>query len=385
MPKSPEGVYRRAGHEDWSWRVQWREPGGPRRSLSGSGCVSVADAVARRSAALAEAGLMRGRGSAELAPWAGRPLGDFLGLWLESRQVKATTLATYRSVCGCLASAPMARVPLRRVSEAHLVAWVRSETARGVGHDTVLMRLGVLRRIFAYAVRLGLLAQNPAAYVKVVRQAPRQAPGFWDTATATRFLAACAASADPLYPLYRLALVSGLRRGELLGLHWADVDLAKGCLYVRRNRTLAGTEVVETTPKTASSEAAVPVDAETLRLLGRPGLGHVFRTPTAGGPWHPTSMIRRFVATCAEHGAPVIRFHGLRHSAASIMAEAGVPLAAAQERLRHWSPAMTATYTHVSAGRVREVADLMGAVLAGPAPGSPPGGHLRLVSGGSGR
>lgn len=73
-----------------------------------------------------------------------------------------------------------------------------------------------------------------------------------------------------------------------------------------------------------------------------------------------------------DAGVPAIKFHGLRHSAASIMAENRVPLAQAKERLRHWSESMTEVYTHVSTGRVGDAADLMGALLSESAPSVPP-------------
>lgn len=101
----------------------------------------------------------------------------------------------------------------------------------------------VLRVALTDAVRLGIMAANPCDRVKAPRQKPRQVEAFTPTQLAVLFDAAQGTRVEHLLPL---AAYTGLRRGELAGLKWEDVDLARGTLTVRRNRTQATHQGVQT-------------------------------------------------------------------------------------------------------------------------------------------
>lgn len=369
-----QGVYRRGAV--WAFRAQTRT-GSQRNGVSGSGFATAKDAAAARARALKDMEVTSGAADPTMHRL---PLGDFCDVWLASRNVKPTTLGEYRTKVAYFKRQPIAAVPLRKLTAADVTALVRT-MQETLAHDTAVARLGVLRSVLNYAVTTSVLAKSPAAGVRVSRTRPRPRRQFWDAATARRFLEHCAATEDPLLPLYRLALATGMRRGELLGLRWDDIDLGRGLVHVRWNRTVAEGRVVEHSPKTSGSEAPVPVDPATLAALGAPGRGHVFKHPVTGEPWSPHTMVNRFLRSCLDAGVPAIKFHALRHTAATIMAEAGVPMVQAKERLRHWSASMTEAYTSVTSASARQVADLMGALLSGPEAGHPdPVRPLRLVS-----
>ena len=146
-----------------------------------------------------------------------------------------------------------------------------------------------------------------------------------------------------------------MRRGELLGLRWRDIDLDAGTLTVRTTRTLVGDQVVEGPPKSARSRRVLPLDPRTVEVLGRHWkqqtrqaldgvwgpVEYVFTDPS-GQPLHPAWVSRRFAEIVDRLGLPPIRFHDLRHTSASLGLAAGESLKAVSARLGHSSIVVTA-------------------------------------------
>ncbi|MDP9329057.1 MAG: site-specific integrase [Actinomycetota bacterium] len=180
----------------------------------------------------------------------------------------------------------------------------------------------------------------------------------------------------------RLALDSGARLGELLGLAWPEVDFGKQSIRLRRSvdtKHLPGedrTMLRFDTPKGGKART-VEVDAGTIAALvalrerqAREPVGDagklVFRRPTRQGfqPWRPDSTTHVFQRLAAEAKVPVVPFHYLRHACASWLLGAGLDVVAVSERLGHWSPSLTlSTYAHAIRGRQRELASAIGAAL----------------------
>jgi integrase len=145
---------------------------------------------------------------------------------------------------------------------------------------------------------------------------------------------------DSLVALWWLAALRGLRRGELCGLRWAAVDLDRGLLFVERQRTTAGYEIVEGDPKTAAGCRAVALDKHTVAILREhrrrqlergdrrhaanmawDDSGYVF-TRKDGQPINPNYATTRFRKLTERAGLPPVRSHDLRHGAASLAHEA---------------------------------------------------------------
>ena len=180
---------------------------------------------------------------------------------------------------------------------------------------------------------------------------------------------------DRLYPLWHLAAYRGLRRGELAGLRWEDVDLASGTLTVRTARVTVGWQVIDTTPKSAASEATIGLAAETVQVLSdwwtrqadeREAWGEAYRdsglvfTREDGTPWHPDYLTTRFEHEAWRAGLPPIRFHDLRHGTATLAHAAGANLRDIQALLRHSSYVITADlYTAVLEEHDLETAERM--------------------------
>lgn len=200
----------------------------------------------------------------------------------------------------------------------------------------------------------------------------------WSEVDAGRFLASVAA--DRAYPLWRVALTTGMRRGELCGLRWCDVDLGRRTITVASTRVVAqGVEVG--TPKTKAGERVISIDAETAavvsawrktqaeeRLLVGAGWrdhGLVFVDPV-GEPPHPETVTRWWREAVAKAGVPPIRLHDARHTAATIMLRSGVPVKVVTQRLGHADVAVTMrVYQHVTAQDDADAADALGRALGG--------------------
>jgi integrase len=182
-----------------------------------------------------------------------------------------------------------------------------------------------------------------------------------------------AARGDRLEALYRLALATGAREGELLGLRWSDVDLDGGVIRIRR--TLLGTPdgLAFAEPKTATSRRAIPIGAATIAALrahrqrqAEERLSDLVFSNTLGGPVNAGEMLRAaFYPLLRRAGLPRIRFHDLRHTAATLILSGGVHPKIVAERLGHSTPMLTLTvYSHVTPTMQRAAADELDAVLA---------------------
>jgi integrase len=166
--------------------------------------------------------------------------------------------------------------------------------------------------------------------------------------------------------------MTGMRRGEVLGLRWADLDLDKARLAVRHTLISIAYKVTESTPKTHQARV-VDLDPETVRQLhahrtsqhqpadGAAGL--VFCRPD-GSPLHPQSFTEAFDRAVANAGLPRIRLHDLRHTHATIALRAGVPVKIISERLGHSTPAFTLkVYAHAIPGMQSEAASQIAALV----------------------
>jgi integrase len=251
---------------------------------------------------------------------------------------------------------------IRRV---HVNAWVAELTDAGRGAVTVRRALAVLRMIFSIAVRDELLQANPAFKVDLPA-VPDGVPAAWELGTIGEFLQRC--SRHRLGSLYEAAIYTGLRRGELAGLHWGDVDLAARTVTVRHNRvTVAGRVQEQTTTKTRAGRRSVPLsDAATASLLewqlrqegeraaaaeAWRGDGHVW-TMEDGRALDPSYITREFQTIRKQpEPLPELRFHGLRHCAASLLIAGGGDLSTVSKLLGHSSVSVTADiYAHLIAG-----------------------------------
>jgi integrase len=164
-----------------------------------------------------------------------------------------------------------------------------------------------------------------------------------------------------LHPALHLAAHTGLRRGELAGLNWGDLDTNRWRLSITRSRQMAGSQTIEASVKTRTSRRCIDLDPTTLQVLARwrqrllaEGADPTRATPmflnTRHRPPAPDSFSQLFTRSVAKSDLPAIRFHDLRHTHASLLIAAGAPLKVVSERLGHAHPGFT---MHRTAGSFR--------------------------------
>lgn len=172
-----------------------------------------------------------------------------------------------------------------------------------------------------------------------------------------------------VFELYYLELATGLRRGELLGLKWEDIDLERGDLRVRRQISRINGEVVEAPLKTKNAYRTLPLAEDTVSVLleQKKKVGSspwVFPSPN-GGPISPDSVLHMLHRVLKRAGLPKVRFHDLRHTFATLALQNGVDIKTVSGMLGHFSAGFTLdTYAHVTTAAQKEAAKTMGKVLA---------------------
>ncbi|MBG0855087.1 site-specific integrase [Streptomyces spinoverrucosus] len=239
----------------------------------------------------------------------------------------------------------------------------------------------VLKSALEHAVREEEIPRNVARNVRTGTPRPRRFEPL--TADEARQLLT-AAQGHRLHALFELALHTGLRKGELLGLHWEDLDLDAGTAAIRRTLQRTSTGTLTTLPtKTRASERRVALPTRCLHSLKlhqeqqqreREAAGttwqhngHVFAT-AQGRAIDPTNLTRTFTTLLRKAGCRRIRFHDLRHSTATLLLEQGVELVVIKELLGHAHIGVTATvYAHVRLRIQRDAIDTLSTALNTPA------------------
>ena len=176
------------------------------------------------------------------------------------------------------------------------------------------------------------------------------------------------AKATGVYEMYYIELATGLRRGELLGLKWQDIDWKNGIIRVRRQIARVDGRIVEAPLKTKNSYRTVTISPQAIEVLKQQKAKthdqYVFPSPN-GGPISPDSVNNMLKRVLARAGIPEVRFHDLRHTFATIALQNGVDIKTVSGMLGHFSAGFTLdTYAHVTTAAQKEAAQTMGNVLS---------------------
>ena len=292
----------------------------------------------------------------------GVTLARWLELWME-REVEPcradTTVSGYRNIIRNHIVPALGRVRLSDLSPALIngyYQWLSSE--KGLSPNTVRKHHVLLHTALKSAYRQGVIPVNPVQRATPPRPTEPEAV-YYTPARLARLLRAVGGTS--LEVPVRLACFLGLRRGEILGLRWRDVDLQSGQLSVRWVRTAAGARVVEKPPKTSGSCRTLSIAAlddlvGLLRALraqrrreGAPCSPDDFLLLGAdGSPLRPSALSSSLATFVREHRLPPITFHGLRHTFASMANSARVPMYQISRAMGHANPGITQRiYTHL--------------------------------------
>ena len=307
---------------------------------------------------------------------------DYLDEYLvgATRGRRESTKVSYRDAFRPVRERLGART-LQSISKAdieNLVDWMLTSGRRrggkagtGLGPRSVRLTLGRLKAAFEMAVDEGRLVRN---VVKLVTP-PEYTPGeraTWSRTEVRRFLRV--ATKDRLHAAWRLSLY-GLRRGEVLGLRWSDIDLRAKTLTVSQARVLVDYKVRIEPPKSRNGKRTLPLDDELVSALTElrkrqaresETAGHAYRagledldwytagdeyvvTDELGIPLHPEAYSDEFTRLLRRAGLPKIRLHDSRHTTLSLMEKAGVPISIVSKWAGHYDAAFTMrTYVHAS-------------------------------------
>ena len=301
------------------------------------------------------------------------------GQWLPGKklQLAATTYHGYERNVQLHILPALGRVGLGRLRHHHIEAlYDRLLTPTvdrpALAPKTVYEIHLVIRGALDEAVRRGLLTRNVALIARSPRLGAIQKTEAqsWTAEQLQQFLRA--AAGHRLFPLLWLAAVTGMRRNEVLGLKWGDIDFKRKTIALNRGLVAIGYEVHQNRGKTRNARRPIDLDQTTLAVLagwnalqaaefaavGVNDEGWVF-TDGDGQPIHPHALSQAFERIARRAGVPVIRLHDLRHTHATLLIKEGVPVKVVSERLGHAHIALTIqTYQHVLPGMQADAASI---------------------------
>ena len=308
-------------------------------------------------------------------------VGEFLGQWLDTyaaSQVRPNTLESYKQR-GKHLIAGLGHISLNGLRPEHLQGYYASKSDSLSG-GTLIKHHNLIREALSHAVKWGLLARNIAEAVDAPRASRREMQAL--TSEQVHYLLDSCRD-TPWYPMIHTLIWTGLRRSELLGLRWKDVELDLASLRVVQvlHQLNSGTYIFQE-PKTAKGRRAValsPTSCVLLRahrehgeadteLLGKPltgsslVFGHADGTPRA-----PATLTHAFSKLAKRAGLIGVRLHDLRHTHASLLLQQSVHPKVVSERLGHANIQITLdTYSHLLPGMQEAAVDAFDKALAAP-------------------
>ena len=318
--------------------------------------------------------------------------------WLASitTRIKRTTADGYRRVWERHIKPELGSVRLQRLTPVQIDAFyqglgvdrtVRVSGASGEVHEERRSALKpktirnihlILGKALADAVDSELLTRNPAARAKPPRvvRLPEDEIRAWDAEELQAFLGYVRPTR--WFPLIRLAAMTGMRRGEILGLRWSDVDFENRALTVRQTLNAQAYETYFDTPK-SHKPRRIDLDPKTIKMLKRERkaqkvaqdeygegylVGSLVFTNDNGSLIHPDTFSQAFERLVGQTRLPRLTLHGLRHTHATLLLKAGVPVNVVAQRLGHADPGFTLRqYAHVlpsmQASAARDISSLI--------------------------
>lgn len=309
-------------------------------------------------------------------------VGEYLLVrWLPGRaaSLRASTFDAYRRNIDVHVVPALGHVRLQQLTPDQLDRFYSERLRAGLAPKTVRNLHTMLRKALKDAVRKNLVVRNVADAADPP-SSPKAGEGemkTWSGDQLRTFLTET--SAHRWGPAFLLAATTGMRRGEVLGLRWADLDLRGPRLTVNQTILNVGYEITLGSPKTARSRRTIALDPETARVLAeqkqrqavdRQALGGAYLDQDLvfahedGRPAHPDVFSQTFRRAVHRLGLPVIRLHDLRHTHATMGLAAGIPVKIISTRLGHATTAFTQdVYMHkvpaLEESAAEQIADLI--------------------------
>ncbi len=378
-------IYRHQGTRGATWRFVVDLPPDPatgrRRQRRGSGFRTRKDAEAALNELLASVdGAPLGRAAAR------QTIQEFFDEWLTANKPPALSPTTWKGYADLARNRVVPRIGAVRLEAlapkilrdmyTDLREHAVGRTNGRLAPQSILNTYTFVNRVLEEAVRLRVLKENPNRLTPRPK-VPRTEADVWSPEEAAEFLART--TDDPLWPAWLLLLTTGMRRGEISGLRWRDVDLDGGRVIVRQNVVAAGYDVHTKDPKTTGSHRTVALDAVTVEALRRhrerveqtlTALGGTVEPTTkvflseVGEELHPQSLTYRFRKAAERAGLRPISIKDGRHTSATVALAAKTHPKIVSERLGHADIRITLdTYSHAMEDLQREAAEGISALL----------------------
>lgn len=307
------------------------------------------------------------------------PLSKFLEEWLvvAKTSVRPNTYHQYSQIVHQHINPMLGEILLKDLRPDHVQSLYTNKLENGVSPRTTRMIHAVIHRALNHALKLGLIVRNVSDAVtrpKVERKEMKTLNDYQ-----VRQLIQVAES-ERMGILFWVAVTTGLRQGELIGLKWSDLDLKTRSIQIQRQvQRRKGEGLVFCEPKSASGRRVIVLGKSTIeRLREHKNIQQkdrilleekwqdydlIFPSPI-GTPLDPSNVLKVYKYCLKEAGLPNLRFHDLRHTAATLMLQQGINPKIVQERLGHSDISLTLnTYSHVLPPMQEEAAEKMDELL----------------------
>ena len=295
-------------------------------------------------------------------------LGDFITSYMENVARHNLRPRTYIAHAGYVRNhivPELGHIKLESLRPDQVQNFYTTKLESGLAQRTVKYIHSILHKALNQALRWGLVTRNVTDLVDTPK-ITRKAPQIWNAEQIVTFLEAV--RDHPYYPIYVIAVYTGMRQGEILGIEKKDVDLERGIIHVRQQvQWVRGTGFVIMDVKTEKSKRPIALPETAVNILSEhlKGVtsGLVF-TASTGNPVYSNSLYRHFKRTGKRLGLPIVNFHSLRHAHATLLLEAGVHPKVVQERLGHSNISTTLdTYSHTVPSLGKDAAEKFNEML----------------------
>lgn len=367
------GYFRKRGSK-WSFTVDiGRDPVTGRRrqkTVSGFRTKKEAEAACAELISQIKAGQYREPANMTL----GQFLQDFMAG--ERQRIRETTWNNQMFLVKKHILPALGHLKLSELTPMTLQRFYQAKVEAGLASSYIKSMYAILSKALRTAEKWGMIPRNVAALVTPPRVqkpemnvwTPEQIRRFFQTAEDRRF-----------YIAYVLAIYTGMRRGEILGLKWSDIDFERCVIHVQRTLYKTKEKIIFQEPKTRGSKRSIVISSSVIAALRRHRakqneirlkLGPAYKdhdlvlASWTGSPVDPSDMNKDFRAAIRLAGVPAIRFHDLRHTHATLLLQLGEHPKVVAERLGHASVTITLdTYSHVLPSMQKRLADRLESAL----------------------
>lgn len=375
-------IQKRKRKNGYAWEITLEMPPDPvtkkrnRTTKTVKGTKKEAEQVLRKLIAEAEKGYHVTNNKITILEW----VQTWLDVYIEPN-VSPTTLSRYQGMIKRYINPLLGSMQVQQLTTLAVQSWVNGlkvspASGKEMSAATIKHTYHVLKGAMDKAVLAGIIPRSPCQGV-MLPKGEKKAPVVYDEQQIQQLIQAAKGTEMEL-PI-DMELCLGLRRGELLGLEWGDIDWKKGQIHIIRTRVVVNGKSVVKDPKTATSKRTIDVPTRLMEKLkqhqrtcqmNRLRMGEDYTATDFiivhpdGKPIYPEYLSQMLTKLQKKYDLPLCRFHDLRHLCASIMLMQGVNVKVAQERLGHKDISTTLNiYSHVLPSSAKEAAEKIGEMI----------------------